>query len=74
MAREQTKDDKAKRESRIVGLAHAQGLFTDGETECGDLHDKNVMVSEGEDNGAYVRAWVWVSFEGTDLDKEPAED
>ena len=27
-------------------------------------------VSEGDDNGAYVKAWVWVSFEGTEFDKE----
>lgn len=28
-------------------------------------------VSEGTSNGAYVQAWVWVSFTGTPLDKEP---
>ena len=32
--------------------------------------DDDAIVSEGDDNGAYVMAWVWVDFEGTDLDKE----
>ena len=27
-------------------------------------------ISEGIDNGCYVAAWVWVSFEGTPFDKE----
>jgi len=27
------------------------------------------IVSEGEDNGAYVLGWRWVPFEGTALDK-----
>lgn len=31
--------------------------------------DANAEVSEGDDNGAYVAAWVWVSFYQTDLDK-----
>jgi hypothetical protein len=30
------------------------------------------IVSEGDENGAYVMGWRWVSFEGTDLDKEKA--
>lgn len=32
--------------------------------------DSSAVVSEGDDNGAYVQAWVWVSFAGTDFDKE----
>jgi hypothetical protein len=39
----------------------------------GDLIDvpTSPCVSEGDDNGAYVSAWLWVSFDGTSLDKEP---
>lgn len=33
--------------------------------------DDNAKFSEGEDNGTYVQAWVWVSYSGTPLDKEP---
>lgn len=32
--------------------------------------DDNTVVSEGDDNGAYVQAWVWVDFTGTPLDKK----
>jgi hypothetical protein len=28
-------------------------------------------VSEGDENGAFVSAWVWVDFSGTTLDKDP---
>jgi hypothetical protein len=31
----------------------------DGEVEL----DDEVMVSAGEDNGAYISAWVWIDFE-----------
>lgn len=27
------------------------------------------QISEGSDNGAWVRAWVWVDFSDTPLDK-----
>mgnify|MGYP006899559944 CR=1 FL=1 len=60
------------RDQKIIDLAIEQCLFTDGETELGNEGD-TAMVSEGDDNGAYVRAWVWVSFAGTDLDKETGE-
>lgn len=38
----------------------------DGEIEI----DDGAVVSEGDDNGAYVAAWVWVGFGGTELDKD----
>lgn len=58
------------RERQIVDLAQDQGLFWDNPL------DEDIVVSEGEDNGAWVRAWVWVSFADTPLDKEvePEED
>lgn len=34
-----------------------------------DMEHPEALVSLGEDNGAYVQAWVWVSFDGTELDK-----
>ena len=54
------------RVAEIVALAG--GASTEGETEV----DDNAIVSAGADayNGAYVSAWVWVSFAGTRLDKE----
>lgn len=54
------------RRKAIVELAIDQH-HVDGEVEV----DANAEVSEGEDNGAYVQAWVWVDFSGMQLDKEP---
>lgn len=31
--------------------------------------DNDALLSEGDDNGCYVQAWVWVDFAGTSLDK-----
>ena len=38
---------------------------------CHPAHIEN--VSEGDDNGAWVKAWVWVSFADTDFDKDTGE-
>lgn len=55
----------AARKKKIIALARQHG----GEAlEIGAA----AKVSEGGDNGAYVQAWMWVSFEGTPLDKEGA--
>lgn len=32
--------------------------------------DTPAVLSEGDDNGCYVQAWVWVDFTDTELDKE----
>lgn len=41
----------------------------------GDLEfDEGCVVSEGDDNGAYVQAWAWVGFAGTPLDTEAQEE
>jgi hypothetical protein len=33
------------------------------------------VISEGDDNGCYVQAWAWVSFDGVEgLDKEAEEE
>jgi hypothetical protein len=57
--------DVTDRDQRIRELAD-QAHGKDGEVEF----DEDAIVSEGEDNGAYVQAWVWVGFSGTDLDQE----
>lgn len=40
----------------------------------GHVERDNYQVSEGDDNGAVVVTWTWVSFEGTVLDKDEEED
>lgn len=35
--------------------------------------DADATLSEGDDNGCYVSAWVWVCFAGTPYDKEPTD-
>jgi len=52
----------------IRNLAYEQ-RHEDGYVEF----DVNAKVSESHDNGAYVRAWIWVDFSGTELDKEKAD-
>jgi hypothetical protein len=63
------KPEQAERWEKIRQLA--RGVFVcDGNPEI----DEDAVVSEGDDNGAYVAAWVWVPFSGTDLDKEDQLD
>lgn len=70
-------DDEDDRVQQIIDLAKENwqeegGIEIDdsGGVDLGDGHYVDIpVVSEGDDNGAYVRAWVWVCFEGTDLDK-----
>jgi hypothetical protein len=59
------RENTSARKTRIVNLAKLQ-CHRDGECEI----DDTAAVSEGNENGAYVQAWVWVDFDGTDLDKE----
>lgn len=54
---------------RIVALAKEQHEI-EGKCEI----DDNATVSEGSDNGAYVQAWVWVSFEDTELSKSENDE
>lgn len=60
-----TETDKPSREDIIRQLAKDE-YYRDGEIEI----DDNATISEGEDNGACVQAWVWVSFADTPLDKD----
>lgn len=54
-----------KRREHIVSLAREQH-HVDGEVEI----DEGAKLSEGDDNGCYVQAWVWCDYSGTELDKE----
>jgi hypothetical protein len=62
-------DDDPDREAEILELAGEQWA-EEGQVEI----DSDAKVSEGNDNGAYVQAWVWVDFAGTDLDKEDEDE
>jgi hypothetical protein len=57
------------RRSDIIDLARAQ-REQEGLVEI----DDNALLSEGNDNGCYVAAWVWVDFAGTKWDKEKGKD
>jgi len=36
--------------------------------------DGQANISESENNGAWVSAWVWVDFSDTELDKEEDDE
>lgn len=52
------------RRQEILELGR-ETLAREGELEF----DDDAIASEGNDNGAYLQAWVWVDFGGTTLDK-----
>lgn len=52
------------RRFEIVELAREQR----GEEGAVEIDD-NAELSEGNDNGCYVAAWVWIDFDGTKFDK-----
>ena len=57
------------RENKILELALKQGGFDD------DFElDENFCASEGEDNGAFIRCWLWIDFSETELDKESDDE
>jgi hypothetical protein len=53
------------RRKRIIEVLFKDSLSRQGEIEV----DSDALISEGEDNGCYVSAWVWCDFSGTELDK-----
>lgn len=57
------------RRQKILKLGRAT-LAREGELEF----DYDAIASEGDDNGAYLQAWVWVDFGGTNLDKHQSVD
>jgi hypothetical protein len=58
------------RAKEIFELATA--LEIKGEVELTEALPYNFQ--ESDDNGAWVKAWIWVDFAGTELDKDPSHD
>jgi hypothetical protein len=60
------------RDARIRQLAFDQYV----RSEDIDFDDVPKISESGPDgdNGAYVAAWVWVDFAGTELDKDPDDE
>lgn len=59
-------EERQARREKVLALARKQLPLREGELEL----DDGDQISEGSDNGAYVQVWAWVSFEGTELDKD----
>ena len=59
---------REERRLEIIELAREQ-REQEGAVEI----DDNTLLSEGNDNGCYVQAWVWVDFAGTRFNKEAHE-
>lgn len=51
----------------IIGLARKESSLN---RDVISIDIGETQISEGSDNGAWVRAWVWVDFSDTPLDKE----
>jgi hypothetical protein len=78
--------DKQKALAAIEGLTFADcftffdGRATERDREISSLFEGDdehecdgAIISEGDDNGAFLLTWTWISFAGTPLDKG-AED
>ncbi len=61
--------EQSKRKEGIVAAAR-DALHREGSCEI----DPDAEISEGDDNGCYVRSWTWFSFVGTPWDKEKKDD
>jgi len=62
------------RDERIIQMARQLITLKKTSDRFIEIDDyiSETSISEGEkDNGAWVKAWIWVDFKGTDLDKEP---
>jgi hypothetical protein len=60
--------EEAARRLAIIDLAHDQHC-----SEEIDI-DGDSRISDGDDNGCYVSAWLWVDFSDTPFDKGDDED
>lgn len=57
--------------TRLEYVQTAQQLARERFHEPGVLEiDEDPDIADGNSNGLYVQAWVWVDFAGTPLDKE----
>lgn len=54
-----------RRRVAIIQLARQQ-YEQEGQVEIDDA----ARLSEGNDNGCYVQAWVWIGYSGTRFDQE----
>lgn len=68
VSKDLTQEETDRRE--IVEMARNEYEGYDGDVQV----DDNAVISNGEDNGAYVQAWVWVGFGGTRFDKNPTDE
>ena len=57
------------RRCEVIELAREQREI-EGAVEI----DDNALLSEGNDNGCYVAAWVWVDFARTNFDKDKGKN
>ena len=58
---------------RVAIVAHAKETMGDSETEFDpDARVNFTPLSEGGDDGAFVQAWIWVSFTDTPWAQEDA--
>ena len=57
------------RQRKIAEMANNLDIVREGVLEIDDGYP-----SEADENGAYVMAWLWVPFYGTDLDKNRLPD
>jgi hypothetical protein len=78
-----THEEKQAALAAIEGLTFGDALLffnnkaTDREKDIAELAEwrdetferDDHIISEGDDNGAYVLGWRWVSFAGTEFDK-----
>lgn len=55
-----------KEQYRIKALEIGRDRFADDELEF----DDSAVLADGQDNGAFLQAWKWIPFDGTELDKE----
>lgn len=62
------KPKMSKKTRRVKIIELAKQYESEGDLELDD--DDKVIISEGDDNGAYVQMWKWVSFDDTELCKE----
>ena len=67
VAKIDARSPEGKRREELRELADSQHSESEGLEIDGDA-----ATSEGDDNGAYVAAWLWVDFAGTKFDKEAA--
>lgn len=62
-------EDPSAKDQRYRDAAEGLNFVREGECEIDDW----AVVSKGDDGGAYVMAWVWVTDEQAGIDPEEEE-